>query len=647
MLAWGFLVVCVIAGVALLTLRARFPFRGSTLLGFLLLTLGMTSPLALHPQRMMLASGAGQDAFIGVWDLWWARSAVALGMNPLDTHWLFHPNGTSLALHTHALTYGVASLPAQWLLAPAAGPAVPDALFLVYNLILLVSFTLSGYFTYRLALSVTGQRTGSVIAGVLFAFTHFRFANAVRLHVIATELLVLATWAWVVLLRRPSARQLLLWVGAVLLLVYASLEYTAYAALLFIVLTIPEVAAPSPSGTRPHGLLGGLRERARWHRRDWLLAAGGSAVVLLLLAPLLLQLAQRSRQGDTGFDPRLTQFFSADLLDFFLPNPRHPLWGSAFAPISAGFHKGDGGFGLSLGWVTMALGVVTAIALLRAREGRRWLWGSVIFWLLSFGPALHIGGHILQGIPMPQVLLAKVVPFLAGSRTPLRYIAPAQLCLAVMVAAGWAAGRRGAVSTPERRAPLDFSSARLTLAAIGLLLFESLAAPLPMTPVPVPEAYRQIGGAPGSSALVHIPGMPAREDLLYQTVHRQRLVENLENAVPLRSRRGADPFGSPLWIALTRALGDPQWVASLSEAGRTQAASALRDFLRQNQIRWIVLLRARPALTDDGRRFVSQRLLDDATYTTFRQNLRLLGPLREQELGDDTLFEFDAPNLTR
>ena len=95
---------------------------------------------------MMLASGAGEDAFIGAWNLWWTRVAAAQGDNPLATRWLFHPDGTSLVLHTYSLTYGVASLPLQWigglLLHGAADPAAPARLlFVVYNLILIASFT--------------------------------------------------------------------------------------------------------------------------------------------------------------------------------------------------------------------------------------------------------------------------------------------------------------------------------------------------------------------------------------------------------------------------------------------------------------------------------------------------------------------------
>jgi hypothetical protein len=652
MLAWSFLLACVIAGAFVLLRPERFAFRGATLLGFLLLTLGMTSPLALYPHRMMLASGMGTDAFIGVWDLWWARCASAMGLNVLHTNWLFWPNGTSLALHTNALTYSAASLPLQVMLAPGdfASPGVaaryPDVLFLVYNLILIVSFTLTGYFTYRLALSETGHRTGALIAGVIFAFAHFRFANTVRLHVIATELLVLATWAWVVLLHRPSPKALALWLGAMVLLVYGSLEYTAYAVPLFVLLAVPPVVRllrGDPS--RERGALG--REvRARFLARrvdlGWLI--GGVVGTCVLLFPLLRELVLHARESPMQFDPRLVQFFSADLFDLFLPNPRHPLWGAVSAPITAGFHRGDGGFGLSLGWIAMALLVAAAFAIFRAREGRRWFWGFVAFGILMLGPALHVGGGILSGFPMPQAILAKIAPFLAASRTPIRYAAPAELCLALAIAAGWAIRERG--SGRDAR-PL---ARTLPVLVLGLLLFESLAAPMPLVDVPVPEVYRGIDSTPGSSVLVHVPGIAAREDLLYQTVHRQRLAEDLENALPLRSRRSTrhspDLFTQPEWSVLSRNLGTPGWVASLSTSERETLVPGLEGFLRVHGIRWIAVMRSRPALADDGRGFVEKPLMADAAYEAFLENLILLQPLRHEDGGDQALFEFEAEDLS-
>jgi hypothetical protein len=236
---------------------------------------------------------------------------------------------------------------------------------------------------------------------------------------------------------------------------------------------------------------------------------------------------------------------------------------------------------------------------------------------------------------MPQAILAKIAPWLAASRTPIRYAAPAELCLALAIAAGWA--RRWTAAPPRVRA--------LPAMLLGLVLFESLAAPLPLIEVPVPAIYREIDSAPGSSVLAQAPPVAAREALLYQTVHRQRLAENLDNAIPLRSRRGTDLFASPGWTLLTQKLGEPGWVASLAEADRARLFGELRGFLRDESIRWVVVLRTRPELLPDGRLFRDKVLLDDASYDAFLDNLKQLDPLRSEDNGDNALFEFDTGEL--
>ncbi|MCA9726173.1 MAG: hypothetical protein KC729_00715, partial [Candidatus Eisenbacteria bacterium] len=341
MFEWILLVVATLAGGVVLARPAWVGyargFSGSTLLGFVLLSVGMTSPLLFRLHQMMLDSGAGPDAFIGVWNLWWTKQALLHGMNPFFTSWLYYPSGTSLALHTHAVTYGVATLPLQIVFGSEGG----TKLYGIYNLILLASFSLTGYFTYRLALHESQHRGASILAGLIMAFCAFRFANTVRLHVIATELLVLTTWAAVVWVHRPNAMRLLGLLGAGFLLAHASLEYTVIALLVFGWITLSRIfpsrlrPAPLPSPGSSEGRRAILR--AAYHEdkppspRARRFAWVGIAVLALAAWPLGSAVVRRVAAGGTGFDPRLGLYFSADLLDLFLPNPRHPLWGATFS----------------------------------------------------------------------------------------------------------------------------------------------------------------------------------------------------------------------------------------------------------------------------------------------------------------------------
>ncbi|HYC23328.1 MAG TPA: hypothetical protein VEI94_11515 [Candidatus Bathyarchaeia archaeon] len=632
--AWMLLVLCVLAGGVFLVHPRLGGRRGATLVGFLLLSLGMTSPIALHPTELMLRVASGSDAFIGVWNLWWTRTALARGMNPLEGSWIFHPNGTTLALHTSTLTYGVLSLPLQWLLR-AFHVASPDDLFVSFNAIVIASFALTAYFTYRLALGESGDRGAALLGAIAFAFANFRIENVVRLHVLASEFFVLATWAWVALLRRPSPSRLGAFAAAAVLLAYVSLEYTAYAALMLSLLVIAELRG------RPW-------RDAGMNARRLPATLAVLAVAAVALLPLVVPVGARLREGAIGFDPSEARFYSADLFDPLLPNPRHPLWqvlpaswramrrdAPAVMPslLPAGAPQGIPDFGLAVGWLALVLFVLGVSALLRARRQRIWPLGALVFWLLSLGPELHVHGRILP-LPLPFALLARV-PLLGASRTPKWYMMPAELCIAMTIATGWAVRRRSRDRGAGRGE--SGSPSRLEVMLGSLLLIEALAAPLPLSEVRIPAAYREIQSPPGSSALIHLPALASREELLFQTVHQQRTVQDLSRAIPLRSHRGPDPFATAEWNVLTQRLSVP---GMLSSPGASGLNARLHAFLARYQIRWVVLTRSAAIPAAHDPRLLPGSDLDDAGYAAYRENLRRLDPLHEVEVGPDTLFEF-------
>lgn len=643
MAAWLLLALAIAAGLWMLgraapdLSRVRVsggPRPGAAILGFLALALGMTSPLALHPTRLMLAADAGADAYISLWNFWWLRSALARGFDPLCTRWLFYPNGTGLALHTLNFAQALAAAPAALLLnavVPATrnDPRISVSLLAaLYNLAILGSFTLTGYIGFRLALSETGHRGASLIAGVLLAFTSFRFANLVRLHVLAGEFVVLLTWAWVRWLRRPSVANAALWAGSLVLVGLSSLEYALYAALLLAWLAVPEL--PRLRRLRSPGVsqlpTGDERRRA---------AVGGAVLfVLVLLALPFASELRRDLRSAGGFPAGRAEVYSADLADAVVPNPRHPLWYRSASAMTGRFHHGDGGLGASLGWISLALLIPAAVSAMRERRGRRWLFGFFLFYTLSLGPVLHVAGRAFPGLPMPEAILARLLPILGRSRTPIRFLMPAQLCLAVAVAGGWADIRR--------RLPGASGGPGPEIIACGLILFESLAAPLPLAEATVPAIYQGIRAEPGAFALIHLPALPDRENLLYQTAHRQRLIESVGDAIPFRTRTGPDPFAEPVWNTLARDFGRPGWMASLPADERTRVLDSVGGFLGRYHVRWVVIVGSAELLGRDGRTMVPMPVLAPRTYEAFLDNLQWLRPVSRTESGGNALLEFPA-----
>jgi len=64
---------------------------------YFLIACAVTFPLIFN-LRSTLAGY--HDAWQFVWNLWWVKTAVLSGQNPLFTHLLHHPTGISLLFHT-------------------------------------------------------------------------------------------------------------------------------------------------------------------------------------------------------------------------------------------------------------------------------------------------------------------------------------------------------------------------------------------------------------------------------------------------------------------------------------------------------------------------------------------------------------------
>jgi hypothetical protein len=174
---------------------------------------------------------------------------------------------------------------------------------------------------------------------------------------------------------------------------------------------------------------------------------------------------------------------------------------------------------------------------------------------------------------------------------------------------------------------------RTGVAALALLLFESLAAPLPMTVVDVPEVYREIAATPSGvgDAVVHVPDLPSREKLLYQTVHGKPVAGNVIGAVPHRSPSADAAIRDPAWSLLLRDFG------ALPPAERAGAVEAVREVLARSGVRWIVV--SSSAWVHEARGASRHALLPSGARAALLTNLRALDPVGERTVGEETVLE--------
>lgn len=171
-------------------------------------------PVFLHPARLIPGGG---DAPRHAWGLWWFEHAlVGLGRSPLVTDLIYHPL-TDVEVLWESPYNEVLMLPGLFALPP----------LLHYNLLVLATYTLTGYFTYLLLTLLTRNRAVAFAGGLLFAFSSYRAVRALgHLSLLTTQWIPFLFLAGLLLWRRPSARAGLL-LGIAVALVTASSPYYA------------------------------------------------------------------------------------------------------------------------------------------------------------------------------------------------------------------------------------------------------------------------------------------------------------------------------------------------------------------------------------------------------------------------------------
>jgi hypothetical protein len=311
---------------------------------------------------------------------------------------------------------------------------------------IIFSFVASAYFVYRLAMLYGISRSGSLVAGFLFAFCPYRFSHIGCLNQIQTQFIPLGIFFAVSFLRTGRTRY---GVGAALTLAVQSYFGWYQTFHLFVALVV---------------LLGWevLRESGRWRRLPWrkgaLLALMSATLVVPSALPYLIQ-KRAMPEFDRPFSE--TVRLSADLLDYLRINTDNIL--AQLIPLLG--HRWAGFFP---GILAVGLAAVALVAVCRAqakssrsepRRGRATLferaraaiqtWGEMGYLpvlgisglVLSLGPFLQVAGHRLW-IPLPYALCYYIIPGFSSMRTPGRFAVLVALAFSVLAGLGFDALRR-------------------------------------------------------------------------------------------------------------------------------------------------------------------------------------------------------------
>lgn len=184
--------------------------------GYVLLTVAITWPLALHP-RTLVPSDLG-DPLLNAWIMWWNTQAV-----PLTEAWWnapqFQPVPGALAFSEHLLG-----------LAPITTPIIlvtGDPL-LAYNVAFFLAFPLCALTAHALVFAIARRHDLGAIAGIAFAFAPYRLPQIAHVQVLSAYWMPLALAALHRYLEAPRTKWLVVFGGAWLLQALACGYYTFY-----------------------------------------------------------------------------------------------------------------------------------------------------------------------------------------------------------------------------------------------------------------------------------------------------------------------------------------------------------------------------------------------------------------------------------
>jgi hypothetical protein len=456
----------------------------AALLGYLLLSVAYLWPLVRRFATAM--AGDGFDRYVFQWANWWIIHALSRGQSPYHTRMIFYPQGVEL----HFLSFSWLNTFVWWPLQALVGNLA------AYNFTVWWSWPLAGFGAYLLAREMFDDRRAAFVAGLIYAFYPYHFAQRNHLNLLSIQWI---PFSLLFLIR--ATRRGRLWDGVISGLFFAFSGLSSWHHMTL------------------SGMMGGLwllyawlTERDLWSGKTWRALLALAATVALLTGPFLVPLAWANFANPSGQDPYLgrERETQTDLVAYFLPNLYHPLWGDVAAPVHRRFLRNKD-HAVALGYVPFVLVVYGLLRWRKDRQARFWLIGLLVFWLLALGPFPRINGEPYPHIPLPYRLVGWSLP-VRSLRNPERFNIIVGLCLALS----------GGVSVKSLLHRL--SGRRVALGAIALstlVLLEYWSWPFPTRLPDVPGFYHQLAAEPGDFAVADLPitNDLSKRYMYYQTVH--------------------------------------------------------------------------------------------------------------------------------
>ncbi len=341
-----------------------------------LLTIGRY--VIAHPRTVSASVGSG-DPSLFMWGLTWWPHAIAHGLNPFVSHYLWSPAGVNTAQATLLPTAAIALAPftALW------GPIFS------YNILAIASPVLSALTAYLLCRRLVRRELPAAAGGYLFGFSSYEFAQLTG-HLNLTLIFLIPVMVHVALRRvdREISRRAYVIVMTLLLILQAGLstellaECVGFGAVL---LLSAYFLAPWSQRSRVGGLIG---------------ETVGAGLLALVVASPFFYYALFSGGFPKG-SPLYWDVYALDLLNPMFPTYATWLGHNTFQSLSATY-VGGGVTGQD-GYLSIPFVIAFLLWALKSKCGRplaRFLLVAAgTTFIVALGAHLHIAGY--QTITLP------------------------------------------------------------------------------------------------------------------------------------------------------------------------------------------------------------------------------------------------------
>ena len=360
--------------------RARVPSWVWALVFYTVMALLTIGRYVIAHPRTVSASVGSKDPSLFMWGLTWWPHAIAHGLNPFVSHYLWSPAGVNTAQATLLPTAAIALAPftALW------GPIFS------YNILAIASPVLSALTAYLLCRRLVRRELPAVAGGYLFGFSSYEFAQLTG-HLNLTLIFLIPVMAHVALRRvdREISRRAYVIVMALLLILQAGLstellaECVGFGAVL---LLSAYFLAPWSQRARVGGLIG---------------ETVGAGLLALVVASPFFYYALFSGGFPKG-SPLYWDMYALDLLNPLFPTYATWLGHNTFQSLSVTY-VGGGVTGQD-GYLSIPLVIAFLLWALNSERGRplaRFLLVAAgTTFIVALGAHLHIAGYRTITLPL-------------------------------------------------------------------------------------------------------------------------------------------------------------------------------------------------------------------------------------------------------